>query len=96
MESEASYPYCSGNRSCSPCAPSSWNYTICSEFIPKECKLHDSCPYKLDRSKFVAGLKVKERTWLNEVTEYCDAVSNIRAPVNWLAVNTQRPQDIAG
>lgn len=67
IESEDDYGYCSGSGKCLPCSPPGYNRTECGPPVPF-CRLSDSCQAKLDPSKFVADLKVKDwmRTSQNE------------------------------
>ena len=59
IESDADYPYCSGDGKCFPCVPAGWNNTRCGP-PPLYCNKTQSCPVKLDKSNFIAGLKIKD------------------------------------
>ena len=58
LESESSYPYCSGMGTCFPCVPRGWNNTRCGP-PPTYCDDTFSCSNKLNKNEFVPGLKVK-------------------------------------
>lgn len=57
IESEETYPYCSGTGACYPCVPNNYNKSLCGP-PPLYCNKTTSCLAKLDSSKFVAGLKI--------------------------------------
>lgn len=61
IETESDYPYCSGTGDCYPCPPSDYNKTLCGP-PPSYCNKTQSCPDKLNRTKFVPGLKVQ--SWM--------------------------------
>ena len=61
LESESSYPYCSGIGTCFPCVPRGWNNTRCGP-PPTYCNDTFSCSNKLNKNEFVPGLKVK--SWI--------------------------------
>lgn len=61
LESESSYPYCSGMGTCFPCVPRGWNNTRCGP-PPIYCNDTFSCSNKLNKNAFVPGLKVK--SWI--------------------------------
>jgi len=61
IESESDYPYCAGvtKDACEVCPNGPWNSTICGPPMPY-CNMTQSCPYRLNKSKFVEGLTVKD------------------------------------
>lgn len=64
LSSWEDYPYCSGDTSksksdnCDPCPPPGFNSTLCGPPTPW-CNMSQSCVAKLDKTKFVNGLKVQ-------------------------------------
>lgn len=66
IESEQDYPYCSGTGKCFPCVPVGYNKTRCGP-PPPYCEKNQSCPAKLDKSKFVPELKVDSWMSLDKV-----------------------------
>ena len=59
IESDDDYPYCSGVGKCFPCVPAGWNNTRCGA-PPLYCNQSQSCSKKLNVSKFLPGLKIKD------------------------------------
>ncbi|KAK3586760.1 hypothetical protein CHS0354_023488 [Potamilus streckersoni] len=61
LESWDDYPYCcglgGGPGTCFTCPAPSYNKTLCGPPIPW-CNMTQSCVFKVDKSKFVPGLKV--------------------------------------
>lgn len=55
------YGYCCGGGKdpCYVCPMGVWNSTLCGPPMPY-CNMTQSCPGKLDRSKFVPGLNVTD------------------------------------
>ncbi|XP_063408693.1 cathepsin L-like [Mytilus trossulus] len=66
IESSRDYGYCSGDtdtkhqeNNCLPCPPPGFNSTLCGPAVPY-CNMSQSCVAKLDKTKFVKGLKITD------------------------------------
>ncbi|KAI6661208.1 cysteine proteinase 1-like isoform X1 [Oopsacas minuta] len=57
IQSEDSYPYCSGSGHCYPCPPAGYNASLCGP-PPEYCNQSQSCVAKVKPKEFVAGLKI--------------------------------------
>ncbi|XP_050405058.1 cathepsin L [Patella vulgata] len=59
LESWNDYAYCSGTGKCFTCPAQGYNKTLCGPPV-EYCQKNESCDAKLDKSKFVPGLKVDD------------------------------------
>lgn len=60
IEPETSYPYCSGFGKCFPCMAPGYNKTRCGPPVPPtSCLKNESCSARLEKTNFLAGLKIK-------------------------------------